>query len=465
MKLIILASIFLHLAFNASGQTLAIRDVSLIDMAGKKAKRGMTVVLEGNRIVQIGRSVRLPEGATLIDGRGKFLIPGLWDMHSHFLFEQFRDPFMKLVLANGVTGVRDMGGEQLDQLATLRKHIADGKIVGPRIVAPGPIVDGPKPVWEFSIPVSTPDDGRKAVQTLKAKGADFVKVYSLLSRESYLAIADEAKKQAIPFAGHIPNAVSAAEASDAGQKSVDHIRIYLDVSSDEEALRKERLAAESKGQMELNKIRAAQSERIMNTLSEQKLKLLAQRFLKNGTWFVPTLAVHRGFAFLDDATFAQDPRMKYMPEVLRSYWKSQRDRTPADVTKRGRAFYTKDLQIVGLMHRFGAKLLAGSDTMNPYVYPGFSLHDELQLLVEAGLTPFEALKTATVNPAIYLGREKELGTIAKGKFADLVLLDADPLADIRNTTKINAVILNGRLYDRKTLDALLSEAEETAKKE
>jgi imidazolonepropionase-like amidohydrolase len=440
--------------------------VTLIDVKDGRLNSEMTLVVTGNRISAIGRAgkVRVPKDAEVVDASGKFLIPGLWDMHSHFLFESFREPFIKLLVANGITGVRDLGGEQLEQLNQIRQSITEGRVLGPRLVAAGPIVDGPKPVWEFSIPVANAEDGRKAVRTLKEKGADFVKVYSLLSRESYFAIADEAKKQKIPFAGHVPNAVTTAEATDAGQKSIEHIRIYLDVSTDEKELRRERLEAEAKGLSEFNKVRGAQTTRILNTISEEKVRQLAERFTRNGTWFVPTLTVHRGFAFLNDAAFTADSRLKYMPEVMKSYWKTQREQTPEEVTKRNRLFYTKDLQLVGLMHSAGARLLAGSDMMNPYVYPGFSLHDELALLVEAGLTPLEALRTATINPAIFLEMEKSLGTIEKGKLADLVLLDANPLEDIKNTTRIAGVVVNGKYLPKSELEKLLAQAEAAVKK-
>ena len=457
-------AVALILPFVAQSQgTLVIKDVTLIDMISQSPKKAFTVIVENGRIGRIGRGTKPPNGATVIDGRGKFLIPGLWDMHTHFLFESFRGSFMKLAVANGVTGVRDMGGEQLDQLGRIKQEIGDGTVVGPRLFAAGPIVDGPKPVWEFSIPVGNPEEGRKAVQTLKSKNADFVKVYSRLSRDAYFAIANEAKKQNIPFAGHVPNAVTNLEASDAGQKSIEHIRIYIDASSDEQALRRELDEAEAKGVAELNKVRLEQVNRVLSTFREEKVRSLAERFAKNGTWFVPTLAVHRSFAFLKDPSFIGDPRMKYMSETLQSYWKTQRERTPDGVVRRNLLYYPKDLQVVGLMHRSGARLLAGSDTMNPYIYPGFSLHDELALLVEAGLTPLEALRAATVNPAVFLGIDKTLGTIESGKLADLVLLDANPLVDIRNTTKINAVIANGRLFDRAALDRMLSEAENAAK--
>lgn len=462
LKVAILGILLLQFVFGVCGQTIVIRDVTLIDMVSEKPRPKVSVMIEVNRISRIGRSRKAPKDATIIDGRGKFLIPGLWDMHSHFLFEQFRDSFMKLTLSNGVTGVRDMGGEQLDQLHEIRQSIDTRRSIGPRIVAAGPLVDGPKPVFPFSIPVANADEGRMAVRTLKTKGADFVKVYSLLSRDSYFAIADEAKRQGIAFAGHIPSSVTAVEASDAGQKSIEHVQFFLDVSSDELEMRRERKEAEAKGPSDLSRVRAGQSERVLNTFSEDKVKGVAKRFARNGTWFVPTLTVHRNFAFLKDPLYASDPRLKYIPEGLRNYWKSQSGQVPDGVVKTNQLFYAKSLRIVRLFNQENANLLAGSDTMNPYVYPGFSLHDELALLVEAGLKPFEALQTATINPAVYLGREKELGTIERGKLADLVLLEANPLIDIRNTRKINAVISNGRILDRIALDKLLTQAAEQA---
>src|SRR5688572_9242508 len=289
-------AVALLVPFVAHSQgTLVIKDVTVVDMTGKSTKNTTTLIVENGRIARIGRGLKAPKGAAVVDGRGKFLIPGLWDMHSHFFFGNFRDPFMKLTLANGVTGVRDMGGEQFDQLGKIKQDVENGTLVGPLIIAPGPIVDGPKPVWEFSIPVANPDEGRKAVQTLKAKNADFVKVYSLLSRDSYFAIANEAKKQNIPFAGHVPNNVSNAEASDAGQKSIDHIRVYLDASSEEQAFRREREEAEAEGPAELNRVRSDQTDRLLSTFREEKITALAQRFSRNGTWFVPTLTVHRSF--------------------------------------------------------------------------------------------------------------------------------------------------------------------------
>lgn len=462
--LLALSSSPARLVAQTKEQPLVLRHATVIDVVSGRTKPDMAVVIEGSRITALARDgeVRVPVGARIVDASGKFVIPGLWDMHSHFLFERFREPFMKLFIANGITGVRDLGGEQLGQLGQIRQSIAEGKVLGPRIVAAGPIVDGPKPVWPFSIAVSNAEEGRRAVRTLKEKGADFVKVYSLLPREAYFAIADEAKKQKIPFAGHIPNAITAAEASDAGQSTIEHIFVYLDVSSDEKELRRERLAAEAKGQSEINKVRAAQATRVLDTFSEEKVKLLGERFARNGTWFVPTLTVHRGFAFLDDPSFIEDSRLRYMPEAIKGYWKTQRERTPDEVIRRSRLYYAKDLQIVGLMHRAGAKLLAGSDMMNPHIYPGFSLHDELTLLVEAGLTPFEALQTATVNPAKFFGRENEFGAVERGKLADLVLLEANPLENISHTRRINAVVVNGKYLPKESLQKLLAEAEAAA---
>lgn len=461
----ILALILTPSLLTAQSGPIAIRNVTVVDVTSVSADRALlpsqTVVIDGDRITQVGpaASVRVPEEATIINASGKYLIPGLWDMHAHVLFNGMRDPLLKLLIANGITGIRDMGGEQLDQLEGLKQEIAAGRIVGPRIVASGPIVDGPQPVWPFSISVSDAESGRAAVRALKHKGADFIKVYSLLPRTAYFAIAEEARKQHLPFAGHVPNAITAVEAADAGQRSIDHVRLYLDVSSEETELRAERAAAEAKGSAEFMRVRATQAARLMSSLSPTKITALAHRFARTGTWFVPTLAVHRGFAFLKDSVLINDGRRRYMPADIKNMWATQQTRTPDAVVAQSRAYFEKDLELVGRMHEGGANILAGSDMLNPHVFPGFSLHEELALLVRAGLTPFEALQAATINPASYLGRTAEFGSITVGKRADLILLEANPLDMIVNTERIHTVFARGKGFDTEQRRALLAEVE------
>jgi imidazolonepropionase-like amidohydrolase len=317
--------------------------VTVIDATGAEAKSDMTVVITGDRITTIGKAaeVKIPKDAQVVEAAGKFLIPGLWDMHTHIAAQDF----LALFIANGVTGVRDMGGVW-EALSLWRKLIKEGRLTGPRIVAAGPIVDGPKPVWPFSVAVADEKQARLAVASLKQRGVDFIKVYSLLPREAYFAIADEARKQG---------------------------------------------------------------------------------------W---------------------DPKNDVR---LKSFTSEDMDRA--------RESFQRLLDRVGAIRRAGVELLAGSDTPNPYCFPGFSLHDELALLVKSGLSPMEALQVATRNAAKFLGLLDSLGTIEQGKIADLVLLDANPLAEITNTQKINAVVANGKLIDKAAMQAMLAQAEAAAKRQ
>ena len=415
---------------DRQSKSLVLTHVTIIDVTGGVPKPDMTVVITGDRISQVeeaGKVVAAP-GATVVDASGKFLIPGLWDMHVHWYI---RDTFT-LFLANGVTGIRQMFGNS--DLLRWRQDIAKGSLLGPRMIVASPIIDGPRPFWPTSIAVSNEDEGRKAVRDVKKSGADFVKVYSLLPRDVYFAIADEAKRQGLSFAGHVPNSVSPAEASDAGQKSVEH----------------------------LTGMRARAEARAPDTDNDRNAAELFARFVKNETWQCPTLTVLSGKAYFGEESFMRDQRLKFIPPRMKERW-SQRiaNRNEANFANPKKVFQ-KELEIVGAMRKAGVQLLAGTDTGNPFCFPGFSMHDELALLVIAGLTPVEALRSATLNPAKFLGLDKTLGTIEQGKIADLVLLDANPLEEVRNTQRIIAVISNGRFFDRKALNKMLDQAEAAA---
>jgi imidazolonepropionase-like amidohydrolase len=267
-------------------------------------------------------------------------------------------------------------------------------------------------------------------------------VYSGLSREVYFAIADEASKLGLPVAGHVPNSVSAAEASNAGQKSIEHLLgVFESCSSGVKATPPTGLEKFGTG------LRQAAV-----TYDSKRAAALFAKFVRNGTWFVPTLAVLRAAAFIGDPELTKDERVSLLPGILPQLWKSSPP--GADASERlseRKAQFDRELRLVGDMHRAGVKILAGTDTPNPWVFPGTSLHDELALLVKAGLTPAESLRTATLRPAEFFGTSNRLGTVSVGKLADLVLLSADPLADITNTRRIEAVMVDGRLYDAKDL--------------
>ena len=472
LPLLVLAALSLNLSSQSTRpKPLVFTHVTIIDVTGAPVKSDMTVVIDGNRISELGpdTKVRVPNGAHVVDATGKFLIPGLWDMHVHWF--RYDKAFLQLFPINGVTGVRIMWGAPIH--FAWRKEVEDGTLLGPRMAIAGNILDGPKPIWPGSIAISNEREAREAVRTTKEQGYDFVKVYSLLPRKAYFAIADEAKKQGIPFAGHVPNLISVTEASDAGQKSIEHLTGVLAACSSREAeLQKRRENAYSNlrpGQSLPNPALLRPITRLtLETFSTEKAKEVSARLKQNGTWQCPTFTVLRSSAFLNDPDFRRDPRLKYMPAQLRESWNPSNDfrfatRTAEDF-QLTRLVYKKQIEVAGLMRRAGVEFLAGTDVLNPFCFPGFSLHDELALLVEAGLSPMEALQTATLNPARFLGKEKDFGSIAQGKIADLVLLEANPLEDIRNTTKISSVVSNGRLLDRNALDRLLTQVQVMAEK-
>lgn len=420
---------------------LVFTNVTVIDASGAPAKPNMKVIVVGNRIAALGEANKLhtPKGAQVIDGTDKFLIPGLWDMHVHLSITT--ESSLPLFVANGVTGVRDMGGD-LGQIDEWRKNITSGVLVGPRIFRAGPLVDGPKKTAMYRLTVNTPSEARQAVDSLKQQGADFIKVHNRVPRDAYFALAEESRKQGITFVGHIPRGVSAEEASEAGQRSIEHTETLIEA------------AAFQQGSQ------AKSPEQALATYTDERRKALFKLFVKNGTWYDPTLLEYRNFAFETDPSVLDDPREKYLAPTTKAYIEKfsplpPRNTPVAEYSGR-RGIFQKLLGLVGEMQRAGVGILAGTDPPARGVFPGFSLHDELGLLVQAGLTPMQALQAATRNPAIFLGQLDSFGTIEKGKIADLVLLEANPLDNINNTRSIAAVVLDGELISKPKLDALLS---------
>ncbi len=436
----------------------------------------MTVVITGGRIAEIGKNAGIPKDSQTVDATGKFLIPGLWDMHGH----PHRPDDLSLFIANGVTGVRVMGG--LPWYYETRAQIQNGKIIGPRMTIGSRLLDGPEPgqpaapqagdeaginkEWAEvmaggrprSLFVANAADAHQAILQAKQDGAEFVKIHEGLSREAYFALANESKKQGFVFVGHVPIMVSPAEASDAGQKSIEHMQgILIACSTKEAELRKatEDLA-KLPGPQRAIKTGDIQRE-TLETFSAAKASALAERFVKNHTWQCPTLTSRFNTRERGERSTAT---LRYIPAQVRSWWQRAADGTP-EPSVEDRAVSTmldqKLLQVVGIMHRAGVQFIAGTDVGGAYLVPGFSLHDELADLVSTGFTPMQALESATLDAASFLGQEKEWGTIQKDRLADLVLLDANPLENIANIRKISAVVVNGRLLDRKTLDATLAQ--------
>jgi imidazolonepropionase-like amidohydrolase len=463
MRLRLLIALVLVLALcvpiaaqSSHSAPLVIAHVTVINPDNSSTQPDRAVVVNGSRITSVtsSKGFQALAGSRVIDGTGKFLIPGLWDMHVHSAFGGWfpggRDVILPLFIANGVTGVRDMGGD-IPVLREWRSKIEAGQHIGPRMVYSGPMLDGYLPDgknlrFPSSVPVTSPAEARAAVDSLVAQHVDFIKVQSLLSLDSYLAAADEAHKRGLPIVGHVPDKVRITQVVAAGQKSIEHLMgLFEGCSSEEDKF------IHGEGTTEL----------ILTTNDPKKCDDLIKLLAKTQTWQVPTLAWQRGGTFLDQLNWKHQPLDKYVPAYWRDVtWRRFKDEMMPDLLKDPlplrREYFAQNLQMVGKLHRAGVPFMAGTDTAaGIYVMPGFSLHDELANFVEAGFTPMEALQTATSNPAKFLGRN-DSGKIEASCVADLLLLDANPLENIRNTEKIDAVIANGRFFDRAALDQLLN---------
>ena len=444
----------------------ALTHVTVIDPASGRVAPDMTVVLRGDLITEV-RPGPAPHGARVVDLRGKYLIPGLADMHAHAQAEGI-DPALNI--ANGVTTVRDMAGSPLAR--DWRDRVEAGTLLGPRYTLGSKIIDGAPSVWDPAwldvVQVADAVQARRAVRDQQAAGADFVKVYSRVSRPAYRALAAEAHRRGIPFAGHCPDEVPLTEAADLGQASVEHLFwAPFDTSRQEAAIR----AEIARMRLELGdysgwfaaihplEMTAARSH------SPAKARRLHAKLARRGTRQVPTLVMHRGLDHARALDVEADPRNKYLPASAVGSMVFAReelylaDRPPA-TDGEWAAMFAHRLRTVADMHGHGVPIMTGTDTGTVAVYPGFSVHDELALLVEAGLPAMAALHAATAEPARFLGART--GRIAPGHAADLVVLDADPLHDIANTTRLSGVVVRGRYVGPDERLAILAEVERVA---
>ena len=418
----------------ASAQVTAVTHVSVIDGTAPTPRADQTVVVRGNRVVAVGLSsaTPVPADARLVDGGGKYLVPGFWDMHVHTVAPGGRE-VLALYVTSGVLGVRDLAGDWA-QLTEWRREIADGRLVGPRIVASGPYIEG------GDVPIAhllarTPEQARAAVDSLARLGVDFVKLHSQFSREVYFAAARAARERGYQVAGHVPRSITPREASDSGLTSLEHmLQIPTPCTPAESLALAPRFPIQS----------------VLGRCTSEDLTPLFARFASNGTWVVPTLVAQYEIAAWPKRELPGDAFAVYLPDTLRRYVAQifpMPDSIPPDADVVGRALWEKRIALVGAMHRAGVGILPGTDAPLRNSPPGFGLHQELALLARAGLSPFEVLRVATLEPARYLGALDSLGTIAAGKGADLVLLSADPLADVGNLRRIEAVVANGRFFE------------------
>lgn len=441
--------------FAVAASDLLIRNVTVIDVQTGAELPHRSILIRGNKIAAVGSAIRAPAHAEIVSGAGKYAIPGLWDMHVHLWYKEHLFP---MYLAYGITGVRDMGSD-LTQINEWRKQISSGALLGPHIETCGPAVDG-FPSTDPKLPVVVVRDAREARATydrLDNMNVDFIEVLATLPRDAYFALIERARKYYSPVAGYIPGEVSVMEAIDARQKSIEHMSGILMACSSEEGrlTREHNLAVERKDWASAAEIES----RAMASYSARKAEDLFERMARFETRQVPTLLMLRRTAFLDADKQVSDPHLARIPADMRRTWRDPRE-DKKQLTKDSLDFmrveYDKLVSILTVMRRAGVIIMAGTDTGNAYTYPGIDLHRELELLVQAGLTPLDALRSATLEPGKFLGAHDTLGSITPGKVGDIVLLDADPLKDIRNTQKIQAVILKGKYLPRAKLNAMLT---------
>ena len=466
---------------QADPPTLAIRAATVVDVRDGSLRPDHTVLVAGKRIAAVGPAdkVRIPDGADVIDATGGYLIPGLWDMHVHSVANvavdrsresvAAKDWHFPLFLAHGVTGVRNMndgtGDVTLELSKSVRRQLAEGDLRGPpRFLTAGPSVDGDPPLGSNPVVVRTAAEARAAVEQLVSNGADLVKVYENLSREAYFAIIDEARRRGIPVDGHVPFRVTPQEAADAGQRTAEHPdALAAGCSTAAEAERKRFASVLAdygslpEGEKFLAMFRHVRA--LYDSRDPAACASAIEAYRRNGVAVTVDLVAYHHVVYAEQV-LADSARMRLVPQEIRRNWENLLDsETTREFQSILRPIVPLELENVRLLNEAGVLLLAATDVGVPFQVPGISLHVELERLVEAGLSPLEALRTATLNPARVLKMADSLGTIEPGKLADLVLLDANPLEDIRNTQKIRAVVADGRLYRRADLDRLLATVE------
>lgn len=438
--------------------TYAITDVAVVPMTRDTVLRDATVLVRDGRIVAVGaaRNVQVPAGARRVDGRGKYLIPGLADMHAHLYSDgDTPDSLAKyelgVMVANGVTATRFMIGTR--EHFGLRREIEGGRIVGPQLWLASPQFTGKEDV--NSRVVTTPEDARRAVKEMADLGYDFIKLTLFISPAVYDAIVSEAKAQNIRVVGHVDPQVGVARALAAGQQ-IEHLDNYLESVLADSAPMKESVS--DRGLFRLKNWES------LDYVDDAKVERIAGATARAGTFTCPTLTVFKtAFALgQSEADVKGRPDWGIMPPDMRGLYLGAREKywaNPATEARRMRWVQVRD-RLVKAISDSGGKIMAGSDTPEWFFGYGWTLHREMESLVAAGLTPYQALAAATRNPAEFLRASKEWGTIEPGKRADLVLIAGNPLADIRNTKRIEGVSVGGRWLDNAERERMLAAAVE-----
>jgi imidazolonepropionase-like amidohydrolase len=428
----------------ATDPAVAFVGVSVVPMSSSTVLADQTVVVRGDRIVALGPAAdtAVPEGATRIEGAGRWLMPGLADMHVH---TWSADDF-PLFLANGVTTVRNMFGSEL-QLAW-RQQIAAGELLGPTMITAGPIIDGDPPVWPGSTVLTDPAQAEQVVLDQQQAGYDFLKPYAGLKLDVYDALVAAAKAHGMRFMGHVPKEVGLEHVISAGQSSIEHLDGFAG-------------AAQLEGSPHFGETGFRATLGAWPTADDGRLAELADACRKNGVWNCPTLVVLEKWVGPEEtAALMARPEMKYVGPMLMRFWDPANNylgTLPDDMLAATKAGDADRKRCIRILHEHGARLLAGTDMGNPFVVAGYALHEELANFVQAGLSPYEALRASTSGAAEFMNASAEWGSVAVGARADLLLLEANPLDDVRNAAKRVGVMVRGKWFEQAALQVQLDE--------
>lgn len=458
-----IATALLALATSAAAQSDAVlvTDANVVEIAAGTVAEGQSILIEDGAIAAVGPEID-SAAAERFDADGAFVIPGLWDSHVH-VFSSATEPeaALPLYLINGVTGIRDMGALwPIEEQQNLQERIESGEVLGPRLVLSGAWVDASPGSWPGMFLADTPAEARGVVEQIASEGWAAVKSYSMLDEPTYLALAGEAGAHGLPLVGHIPERVALGTALDAGQDGMEHFgRVTMACSTAEAEMLADLRAAMEAGadQPRILEIMAGRNRIVLETWDRALCEDVLARMAAAGLHVSPTLVV--ADFYTGDWPEPDAPRMQMLPAEVREAWGRPDFRLEAmtdEVRELADASIKLDRRTFLMAHRAGVPILAASDASfaNPYIFHGFSLLDELDRYVEIGLTPREALHTATVAPPRFFDLPDQDGTIAPGRRADLVLLDANPLEDLATLRRPAAVIVGGTVLDRAALDAL-----------
>ncbi|RJX67916.1 hypothetical protein D6858_08165 [Tsuneonella suprasediminis] len=479
------ASLAMPVAYAADDRepTYVIDRVSVIDVtaAGQNAaiNSDRRVLIRAGRIATVGDlTLPIPEGAVTIDGTGKYLVPGFWDMHAHLPAERaYQTTVLNLMLANGVTAFRDMGTDlSLPELKHMKAELAGGKLDAPQLLAsPLLVVSGREgrqsavATDDAHFEVETAREAENLVDFVRNRHIDFIKIYDSVPRDAYFGLMRRAARLGVETGGHVPMQISVREAVAAGQRTVDHARelpiaCAPGVAEELQTYYLDQPEARFVGRWK-NPAFAKLVGRTVDEYDPAACALLFKEMVAAGTYYVPTHGTRRFDALAWVPEFRDDPKLAYIPTEGRAEWREEAERygiLPWSVRSDLVRFYFHGLRLTGDAYRAGVNILVGTDTPDSYIIPGFSYQLEMNQLQEAGLPPLAILKAATIEAARFMKREGDYGTIAPGKVADIVMLSANPLTDIGNASHIDAVFRAGRYLNRTALDGLLDEARENA---